>query len=118
MNRFWIATFCFLLASASVLAQGSAAPGDAPYPKPAPNACSLPPKTSPFTFWDSCRNVRMDACTLRAQCRTRDGNWRDTSFNMAIFDQCHSDFFGGRNLVNDNGKLCCGYAGTKIICGT
>jgi hypothetical protein len=37
---------------------------------------------------------------------------------MGTFGKCYSDFFAGRNLVNLDGRLCCGYAGTPLICGT
>lgn len=59
--------------------------------------------------------MMLDGCTLKADCREANGKMRATTFDMSKFDQCHSDIFAGRNFVNDNGKLCCGYSGT--ICG-
>ncbi|WP_257385794.1 CVNH domain-containing protein [Tahibacter caeni] len=88
-----------------------------PFAKAA-NGCSLPPHTTTFSFWNSCSNVVLEGCTLKADCREANGKTRATTFDMSKFDQCYSDFFAGRNLVNNNGKLCCGYAGTKMICGT
>lgn len=124
MNRSIASTVCLLLClglahAAPPAAKPAAdkAAGSA-FPQTAASACSLPPKRDPFTFWDSCNNVRMNGCTLEASCRKRDGNYRNTSFDMNKFGQCYSDFFGGRNLVNQNGTLCCGYAGTPQICGT
>jgi hypothetical protein len=89
-----------------------------PLPTQAAGSCSLPPHTTTFSFWNSCNNVVLDGCTLKADCQEANGKFRATTFDMSKFDQCHSDFFAGRNLVNDNGRLCCGYAGTKKICGT
>lgn len=82
------------------------------------DACSLPPHTTTFSFWNSCSNVTLDGCTLKADCREANGKMRATTFDMSKFGQCYSDIFAGRNLVNENGRLCCGYAGTKKICGT
>jgi len=82
------------------------------------DGCALPPKTTQFSFWSSCSGVQLDGCTLKAECRMRNGQQRAATFDMSKFPQCYSDFFGGRNLVNDNGRLCCGYAGTPVICGT
>jgi hypothetical protein len=112
-----IVLFTGLLARPAV-AEEKASGEMPPLPTAASDGCSLPPHTSAFTFWDSCSNVKLEGCTLMADCRERNGKTRATSFDMSKFDQCHSDIFGGRNLVNDNGKLCCGYAGTKTICGT
>ncbi|WP_313917675.1 hypothetical protein [Tahibacter sp.] len=100
------------------IAEEKATGGMPPLSTTAVDGCSLPPHTTTFSFWNSCSNVVLDGCTLKADCREANGKTRATTFDMSKFDQCHSDFFGGRNLVNDNGKLCCGYAGTKIICGT
>ena len=100
------------------IAEENASGGMPPLPTKAVDGCSLPPHTTAYTFWDSCSNVVLDGCTLKADCREANGKTRATTFDLSKFNQCHSDIFGGRNLVNDNGKLCCGYAGTKMICGT
>lgn len=82
-------------------------------------ACQLPPKTTQFTFWETCKDVKMNGCILEAKCqRAGPGHeYRDANFDMEKFPQCYSDFFGGRNMENRDGKLCCGYAGTYQICG-
>ncbi|SDY90189.1 CVNH domain-containing protein [Lysobacter sp. yr284] len=124
MNRSIVSTVCLLLCIGLAHAAPPAAKPaadkalDAALPKAAASACALPPKVDPFTFWDSCKDVRMNGCTLEANCRKADGSWRNATFDMNKFPQCYSDFFGGRNLVNRNGTLCCGYAGTPQICGT
>ncbi|GAB3092838.1 hypothetical protein [Lysobacter terrae] len=105
-------------AFAAQAGQKAAAQKPSLLPKAAASACQLPPKTTQFSFWQTCQNVQMNGCTLQASCRTMDGTWRNATFDMNVFPQCYSDFFGGRNMVNNNGKLCCGYAGTPVICGT
>lgn len=109
--------FAGLLAGPA-LAEEKASSGMPPLPTKSVEGCSLPPRTTTFSFWNTCSNVVLEGCTLKADCREANGRMRATTFDLSKFDQCHSDFFAGRNLVNDNGKLCCGYAGTKIICGT
>lgn len=105
----------------SAVAQKPAAPGQPTtglVPKAAASACALPPRTTPFTFWQSCDNVRMNGCTLEARCQQKNRNVHDATFDMTIFPSCYSDPLGGRNMYNADGKLCCGYAGKPIICGT
>ena len=87
-------------------------------PKPTADACALPPRTTQFSFWQSCQNVTLNGCTLQASCQMANQTWRNATFDMSQFPNCYSDFFGGRNLYNNNGTLCCGYAGTPVICGT
>ncbi|TLY50115.1 MAG: hypothetical protein E6K53_11650 [Gammaproteobacteria bacterium] len=87
-------------------------------PKPTADACKLPPKTTVFTFWQSCKNVTLNGCTLQASCQTASQTWRNTTFDMSQFPNCYDAPIDGRNLSNNNGTLCCGYAGTPQICGT
>lgn len=105
------------LLTGTAMAEEKASSGMPPLPTKA-EGCSMPPHTTTFSFWDSCTNVSLDGCTLKADCREVNGKMRATTFDMSKFDQCYSDIFAGRNLVNDNGRLCCGYSGTKTICGT
>ncbi|HEY1139717.1 MAG TPA: hypothetical protein VGE88_05875 [Lysobacter sp.] len=116
-----VASSLFAVATIAPVAQAQqkSAPGKPSLlPKAAASACQLPPKTTQFSFWQTCQNVQLNGCTLQASCRMMDGASRNATFDMSVFPQCYSDFFGGRNLVNNNGKLCCGYAGTPVICGT
>lgn len=124
MTRNLTPVLSLLFATAAFAATAAEPPSKAPahaataFPKAAASACALPPKTTQFSFWSSCKDVAMNGCTLDANCRKADGQWRKATFDMSQFPQCYSDFFGGRNLVNSNGTLCCGYAGTPQICGT
>jgi hypothetical protein len=123
MNR-----LSLILASLLLIAAGIAAAAEPPskapakltdaFPQVTATTCALPPKTTQYSFWQSCNDVSMNGCTLQASCRMANGNWRKATFDMSKFGQCYSDPFGGRNLVNSNGTLCCGYAGTPQICGT
>src|ERR1051325_4230255 len=35
--------------------------------------CTLPPKTTQFSFWQTCQNVNLNSCTLTASCQMANG---------------------------------------------
>jgi hypothetical protein len=54
----------------------------------------------PGDYAQTCRNIQTDGNTLRAECQTRDGDWRRTSLDH--LDQC------GGGIINNDGHLQCG----------
>jgi cytoskeletal protein RodZ len=81
-------------------------------------ACQLPPQTTQYSFWQSCTNVALNSCTLNATCQMANGQSRAASFDTNLAPKCPTDYpFQGNNLVNNNGYLCCGYAGMGGFCG-
>lgn len=50
------------------------------------------------SYKDSCRHIRMHHHKLKADCRTRDGEWNHSSINV---EKCYG------SVENDNGKLRC-----------
>src|SRR5262245_57191492 len=79
--------------------------------------CTLPPKHTQYSFWQTCTNVSLNSCTLQASCQMANGQSRNATFDTNQVPQCPSDWFYGTNLYNNNGYMCCGYAGEKNICG-
>jgi hypothetical protein len=53
----------------------------------------------PGSYRDSCRDYSMDGRQLEAQCRRRNGDWRDTRIDLS---KCKAA------LRNDDGRLTCG----------
>ena len=51
------------------------------------------------SYLQSCQNIRTHGDRLSARCKTKDGNWRDTS--MDDYDRCTTD------IGNDDGNLRC-----------
>lgn len=79
--------------------------------------CTLPPKTDPWTFWKTCKEVKLNGCVIQASCLKKDQSWRNTSFDTNLIPKCYTTFMDPANLTNEDGKLCCGYAGRPSICG-
>ena len=50
------------------------------------------------SYVQTCQNIQIAGNQLRAQCQKKNGKWRDTSL---------SNFWGCREIENDNGKLKC-----------
>ena len=50
------------------------------------------------SYVQTCQNIQVAGNTLRARCEKKNGKWRDTSL---------SNFWGCRDIENDNGKLRC-----------
>jgi len=50
------------------------------------------------SYAQTCQNIQVAGNQLRAQCQKKNGKWRDTSL---------SNFWGCRDIENDNGKLRC-----------
>ena len=50
------------------------------------------------SYKETCRHIRLHRNTLDAECRKRNGKWRETSLNVK---HCHG------SIVNQNGKLTC-----------
>jgi CVNH domain-containing protein len=50
------------------------------------------------SYYETCRNIRVDGDTLRASCEKKNGKWRDTSLNN--YRRCN-------DIENINGKLRC-----------
>lgn len=57
----------------------------------------------PGSYLRSCRDLRVDGNTLYASCRTKDGNWRNTSL---YFYNCTGDDLEN-NMGNNDGRLAC-----------
>jgi hypothetical protein len=73
--------------------------------------CTLPPQTQPFTFWQTCTNVTLNSCTINASCKMATGQSRAATFDTNLVPQCPSAALAGKNLYNNNGTMCCGWAG-------
>jgi hypothetical protein len=50
------------------------------------------------SYVQTCQDIRVNGNELQARCQKRNGKWRDTSL---------SNFYGCREIENDNGKLRC-----------
>lgn len=59
----------------------------------------------PGDYLQSCRNVYTQGDRLFAECRERDGDWRQTSLDD--FNRCDGE------IINDNGKLVCAQGGER-----
>lgn len=113
-----IALGCSLLLAASGATPVHAGPVHAPSPcaQAASGPCvgAEPGLIRPADWWDdlfglslpsgswrdSCRKARVEGHFLTAECRRKNGSYRDASFDLR---RC-----GGGDLENDNGKFVCG----------
>jgi hypothetical protein len=50
------------------------------------------------SYVQTCQDIRVNGNELQARCEKKNGKWRDTSL---------SNFYGCRDIENDNGKLRC-----------
>ena len=50
------------------------------------------------SYVQTCQDIRVNGNELQARCQKKNGKWRDTSL---------SNFYGCREIENDNGKLRC-----------
>src|SRR2546423_1836879 len=57
------------------------------------------------SYLQSCQNIRTHGDRLSARCKTKDGNWRDTS--MDDYRRCTTD------IGNDDGNLRCSTGGRQ-----
>jgi hypothetical protein len=81
--------------------------------------CQLPPKTTQYSFYQTCTGVALDSntCIISASCKMMNGQPRAATFDTHLVPSCPSDFFAGKTLYNNNGYMCCNYAGQPTICG-
>jgi len=81
--------------------------------------CQLPPKTTQYSFYQTCAGVALDSntCIISASCTMMNGQPRAATFDTHLVPSCPSDFFAGKTLYNNNGYMCCNYAGQPTICG-
>lgn len=89
------------------------------------SACKIPKQDLNYiTFQKTCKNIHLKGCIVDAECQKRDGSWRETDgfdvrwLNKGNSPQCHQNLLTPPNMVNEDGKICCGYAGTPQLCGS